>query len=229
MVSTAQTIMLAIIGFGILLGLFMFRKRARPIEPPTPTPDPQTPLPQNNPPIAFGPGLIGMTSDGARLGDVIHMDLRHRQAGCDSAGAPTFEYGAYDPDGEYLEYKIEVTGPDKQKDASALYSIFNEYGKNIGGKWLEPGHKDTFPIGIKNPMSGEKEVVALCSFVVGYTGREKPPQILSKACGPSPIPTPPPSLTDKIGSCFIRYWVRDKRLSTVQGRAIELSIYKGCQ
>ena len=159
------------------------------------------------------------------------MDLRHRTPGCDTSGHPTMEFGAYDADGDFLEYKIEVTGPVKglqDGDDSAQYSIFNEYGVNIGGKWLEPGNKNTFPIGIKNPMTQEKEVVALCSFVVGYTGAAKPPQILTKGCAPTPTP-PPPTLTDLIGDCTIRYWVRDKRMSTTQGRAIELAIYRGCQ
>ena len=227
MQGTIQAIAMAVIAGIAGIAVFLFGKKQKPDPTPDPTPDP---LPENNPPIAFGPGLPGHTSDFASMGEVIRLDFRHRVAGCDSSGDPTFEYGAYDPEGDYLEYRIVVSGP--MKDGSTKnYAVFNEYGHRIDGEWLKPGSKQTFPIGVKNPITGEKEPVALASFVVGYTEDAAPIHVM---CTGNAEPFDDSELDatlggdDILGECVIGYSVRDSRMKRAVGRNVRLKVLRPC-
>jgi hypothetical protein len=171
-------LILAVIVVGALI---VFGNRAtRPTPTPGPTPGP---LPVDNPPIVFAPGVLSWRSH-VTIGEAVSLDLRHRQAGCDAAGTPTLEYGAWDPDGKFLNYWLECDGPSSDGSARIPYGIFNNYGKRIDRRWLTPGSQDTFAVDRQNAYTETLEAVAQCKVFVGHNNPVA--DYAMKGCTPEP-------------------------------------------
>lgn len=196
-------IALAVIGIGIFF--FLFKGKKKQAEPPyTPNPSPPyTPI-QNLPPEVFPPMLVGEIDFGGQF----TIDLRHRVHGCDAGGAPLDETGAYDPDGDLLQYRVSVTGPDKD-GREIHYSIFTRAGKLVNDLWTPI---NLFPVVRKNRFDAtslemEQEVVLYC-----YAGSDSPTppggSVIAMGSCPPIIPPPekPPTL---LGEMTVMYEVRD--------------------
>jgi hypothetical protein len=128
---------LLILGVVAVLAFIFFANRAtKPKPAPTPGPD----LPKNNPPIACAPLLYGgVTSSTVFIGDPVKLDLRHRVHGCDANGAALDETGAYDPEGDVIEYAVKCTGPSPDGLSQIPYTVFNDQGAQIDSAWIKTG------------------------------------------------------------------------------------------
>ena len=208
-------IALAVIAAGILVFLFLSRKKQDPPYIPTPSPDP-TPV-NNLAPEVFPPFLAGEIDFGGQF----IIDLRHRMHGCDGGGAPTDESGAYDPNGDLLRYRVVVSGPDRDgKDIK--YSVFTREGQLVNDIWTPI---DLFPVVKKNHFDAmdtemEQEAVLYC-----YAGRdeETPPGgiIIAQGCNPPVID--PDESTTLLGKMTVMYEARDPQ-GRVRSAAIVVPI-----
>lgn len=123
-------------------------------------------------PVAYAPFVVGSPSYVSA--EQWEFDLRHRAHGCDAAGNPTSETGAWDPDGDPLEYRLEC-------DWSVFAVVMTEDGQGverINSRWVE------------FPRDDRGEQLALVYIWVGYEGREPlRPWISTQGCKPNPPPT----------------------------------------
>ena len=129
----------------LVVGFFIFVVRRKPDAPtqdggkkrenthvgPPPT--------KNPPPEALEPFIVGS----GEWGEKLTIDVRHRQQGCDSSGAPTGETGVYDPKHELLSYWFEVEGPNKNKD-TVQYAVFDRFGNRVDRRWLPNDYFDVY-------------------------------------------------------------------------------------
>jgi len=96
----------------LVIGFYVFVIRGRRSEPAPRKPPANGPDPAGSPPpLAFEPFVVG----NGQWGEHLRIDVRHRQHGCDAAGAPTSESGAYDPANERLEFWFVADGPDERQ------------------------------------------------------------------------------------------------------------------
>jgi len=104
---------------------------------------PPDPVPvTNNAPVLYPPTWTECdVSSGAKL----VLDFRYRYHGCDPNGQVTGVSGAYDPDGDDLEYRF-----------SCDWTIFNEDYDVLNDEWV------TFP------MDSTGEVQAIVCLFVGW-------------------------------------------------------------
>ena len=213
----SQVVVLMVIAGVILLVVLKANKGKTP--KPTPTPD----LPPNNPPVAHDPLLIDYAPLGLFLGDDIRLDLRHRVQGCDASGNATSETGAYDPEGDHLEYRVEAVGPVAAGVVAPL-AVWNMAGFRIDGQWVRNGSEVGFgyaPAGPGKPL----EVQALCRFTAGWSKSETPYPF--KGCAPVPEPQPIIDKT-KLGEVRFTYTVRDSKGLQVS-RSIFWPCYDNCK
>jgi len=132
-----------------------------PTEPPKP-PEPTT----NADPISLPP-FIASTSQSA--GAYVLIDVRHREHGCDSSGNPTSVTGAYDPDGDSMEYRFECA-----------WSVFDDAGEKINDEWV------TFPE--ETHPNGKTEQAAIVKLWIGWTEDSPLMPVAPQDCGPDPSP-----------------------------------------
>jgi hypothetical protein len=215
---------LLILGVVAVLAFIFFANRAtKPKPAPTPGPD----LPKNNPPIACAPLLYGgVTSSTVFIGDPVKLDLRHRVHGCDANGAALDETGAYDPEGDVIEYAVKCTGPSPDGLSQIPYTVFNDQGAQIDSAWIKNGDPRGFalaPAGPGKPI----EAQALVTFFVGRRETTTPYPFTAKGCDPAPTPTPIIDGT-KLGECVFAYTVRDSKGSTATN-AMVFTVYKNCK
>jgi len=170
---------------------------------PVPVPDPMpTPTP-NAPPVVHGPNIVGHT----QWGNKVIIDVRHRVHGCDASGAPSHETGAFDPDGDLLSFRFDVSGPNKDGE-EVVYAVFDDEGKRIDGTWLPA---DYFPVLRKNrtnpnDLTTEQEAVAFC--IIGYEEDDPPFPFGPMAC-PRPMPPPAPEPKKVLGEMTVVYQAKD--------------------
>lgn len=180
-----------------------------PVEPPViPDPPPVVidPLPVNAPPIAFEPIFTGTGS----WREFTTIDLRHRLHGCDSGGDWIWQTGAYDPDGDLLEYYVKATGPDNQGNTTT-YAIFDVDGNRVDGRWLPVDYFGLIPSNAFVAGSPpEQDAVVYC--FIGHSG-DTPLHPMSTVVGPAcdltPWPTPEEPTTTSFGTLRFIYSVRD--------------------
>jgi len=177
---------------------------------PEPIPDPPPvvvdPEPDNAPPITFEPLVLG--SGGWR--EITPIDLRLRLHGCDSTGLPLWKTGAFDPDGDLLEYWIQITGPNNV-GALVKYSVFDVDGNRIDGRWLPVDYFDMIPCNGFDANS-ELEQNALVYTFLGHTGDEPYHDIRvfgPLTCDPPGEDPPDPEDPPAFGTWLIVYSVRD--------------------
>ena len=128
---------------------------------------PPEPVVENTNPIAYAPLVVG-SSFTTRSHVVI--DVRYRTQGCDASGHPTGITGAYDPDGDAIEYRF-----------SCPWSVFKlGTSEKVNGEWV------TFPI-VTNPGS-VVEQNAVVELWIGWT-EDHPLMPTSPRCGPVIEPT----------------------------------------
>ncbi len=149
-----------IIGLAFLVSLAGCSPKPPPVSPPTPV--------ENQSPVAYPPFTTTMDfSSGSR----VDYDLRYRSHGCDTAGAPTNVTGAYDPDGDELEYRI-----------NCKWTVFDRARQKINGVWK------TFP------KDDRGEQIAIVTLFIGWAGDIAPYQFASKGLlgetAPGCHPTP---------------------------------------
>jgi hypothetical protein len=213
----AILVIVCVIGAAILLGPQVSKPK------PDPTP---TPLPKNNPPIACAPFLIGgVTSNTVFIGDAVKLDLRHRVHGCDTNGAATDETGAYDPEGDVVEYSVKCVGLSPDGLSVIPYTVFNEHGVQIDSAWIKNGDPKGFalaPAGPGKPI----EAQALVTFFVGRRDSSTPYPFTAKGC-PTPTPTPVPVDGTKLGECVFSYTVRDTKGATATASMV-FTVYTNC-
>jgi|GEM_PF-3049347 len=177
---------------------------------PTPEPDPihiaVDPPSDNAQPIAFEPLVLGS----GQWREVTPIDLRHRLHGCNSTGGPLWQTGAYDPDGDSLEYFIKVTGPD-DKGGWCAYSVFDKRGNRVDGRWIPADHFDTIPVNaFDSSLGSEPDVLVYC--FIGHDGDATPIQenVLSgMGCTPNPLTTTADPRLEELGVMRVTYLVRD--------------------
>jgi len=162
------TIKLTLFLIGLLCAFLLVNcgKKEQPPKPPEPPPV------VNTMPVAFEPFTVTCDFEsGAR----VDYDLRYREHGCDSSGAPISATGAWDPDGDELEYRV-----------TCEWTVFNQSRRKINRKWV------TFP------KDDKGEQMALVTLFVGWTRDEVPYPFAPKCaaggetatgCEPSPDPT----------------------------------------
>jgi hypothetical protein len=243
----AILVIVCVIGAAILLGPQVSKPK------PDPTP---TPLPKNNPPIACAPFLIGgVTSNTVFIGDAVKLDLRHRVHGCDANGAATDETGAYDPEGDVVEYSATCTGPSPDGLSVIPYTVYNEHGVQIDSAWIKNGDPKGFalaPAGPGKPI----EAQALVTFFIGRRDSSTPYPFAAKGCTPEPkdyvcpkcykkatlaVQQTPrcsecgtlmviamPVDGTKLGECIFSYTVRDTKGATATA-AMAFTVYKNCK
>lgn len=157
-------------------------------------------------PIAYKPFVMG--SGGWK--ELTSIDMRYRLHGCDSSGDPLWYTGTYDPDGDLLEYRIKVTGPDGQGE-EIEYSVFDKNGNRVDGRWLPANYFDTHPSNANDPNSPpEYEAVVYC--FTGHAGEATPEQravLSSKARKPPDGGTQSDPPLEELGLMRVLYWVRD--------------------
>jgi hypothetical protein len=196
-------------------------------QPSKPTEPVKPDLPKNNPPIARAPFLYGgVSSSTVYIGDAVKLDLRHRVHGCDASGASTNETGAYDPEGDVLEYAVSCKGPSADGQTQIPYTVFNDQGAQIDGAWIQNGNPRGFalaPAGPGKPI----EAQALVTFFIGRRETTTPYPFTAKGCDPAPTPTP---IIDgsKLGECVFSYTVRDKKGATATN-AMVFTVYSNCK
>jgi hypothetical protein len=215
---------LLILGVVAVLAFIFFANRAtKPKPAPTPGPD----LPKNNPPIACAPLLYGgVTSSTVFIGDPVKLDLRHRVHGCDANGAALDETGAYDPEGDVIEYAVKCTGPSPDGLSQIPYTVFNDQGAQIDSAWIKNGDPRGFalaPAGPGKPI----EAQALVTFFVGRRETTTPYPFTAKGCDPAPTPTPIIDGT-KLGECVFSYTARDSK-GSIATNAMVFTVYKNCK
>ena len=180
-----------------------------PVDPPAiPDPPPVVidPLPVNAAPLAFEPFVTGTGA----WRELTGLDLRHRLHGCNSSGDWIWQTGAYDPDGDLLEYSIKVTGPNNQGNTTA-YAVFDVDGNRIDGRWLPVEYFDLIASNRNDPNSPvEQDAVVYC--FIGHS--EDAPlhpmsTVIGPACEPIPWPTQGEPTTTSFGTLRIIYSVRD--------------------
>ena len=131
----------------IVMALVGCGPKAPPIPPPVP--------PENQSPIAYPPFTTTMDfSSGAR----VDYDLRYRSHGCDASGAPTSVTGAYDLDGDELEYRVDCK-----------WTVFNQARHKINGVW------GAFP------KDDRGEQIAIVTLFIGWEG-DSPPYPFGPKC-----------------------------------------------
>jgi len=215
---------LLILGAVALVAFIFFANRAtkpKPIEPVKPD------LPKNNPPVACAPLLYGgVPGNTVYIGDGVKLDLRHRVHGCDANGASTNETGAYDPEGDVVEYAVKCTGPSSDGTSQIPYTVFNAQGNQIDGDWVRNGDPRGFalaPAGPGKPI----EAQALVTFFIGRRETTTPYPFTAKGCDPAPTPAP---IVDgsKLGECVFSYTVRDSK-GSIASNAMVFTVYKNCK
>lgn len=164
------------------------------------------PLPPNAEPVADKP-LIFSTNG---WNEPTSIDLRYRAHGCDSSGDPIWYTGAYDPDGDLLEYHIKVTGPDANGNTIA-YSLFDKDGNRVDNRWLPANYFDLVLSNVNDPSS-ELEQDAIVYCVIGHGG-ESPLYPMSKPgfpeCDPPAQIVAGQPRMKQIGVMRVMYFVRD--------------------
>ena len=214
---------LLILGAVALVAFIFFANRAT---KPKPNPDPKPDLPKNNPPVARAPFLYGgVSSSTTYIGDAVKLDLRHRVHGCDASGAATDETGAYDPEGDVIEYAVKCEGPSPDGLSRIPYTVFNEQGAQIDGDWVKNGDPRGFalaPAGPGKPI----EAQALVTFFIGRRETTTPYPFTAKGCDPAPTPTPVIDHT-KLGECVFAYTARDKKGATATASMV-FTVYTNC-
>lgn len=215
--EVAILVLVAIIAAVVILSR---GQKAEPIEPVKPD------LPKNNPPVAHEPLVIGAESASVFIGDPIRLDLRHRVHGCDANGQPMTETGAYDPEGDILEYRVACHGAGRD-GAQIPYSVFNSQGVKIDTDWIKNGDPHGFALAPKGPYDATLEPQAIVTFFVGHRGVVTPYPFTAKACDPAPTPEP---VVDKakLGECKFVYTVRDTKGQEASGSRIWV-VYDGCK
>jgi len=189
----------------------------------TPTPGP---LPVDNPPVIFEPFVTGIDSEAVYIQDGVKIDMRHRIHGCDTNGTPVEETGAYDPDGDLLEYKVECVGPNGDGTAQIHYTLWTESGTALTDGWIPNGSAQGFAIAPAGPGKPD-EVQAICRFIAGWNKTETPYPFAPKCCPPAPTPQPVIDKT-KLGEVRFTYSVRDTKLNVVS-KSIVWPCYKNCK
>lgn len=120
---------------------------------------------------AFIPGDPSFVS-----GDLVRFDLRYREHGCDSGGAPTWATGAWDPDGDPLEYRV-----------TCEWSVYTATYEKVNDQWI------TFP------EDDRGEQLALVTIIIGWQGEIPPypfgtqdeePNLAAMGCDPGVQQTP---------------------------------------
>jgi len=128
----------------------LFKKKPTPVVP--------TPGPTNRGPIAYEPFTTALAfSAGAR----IDLDLRYREHGCNAAGKATGVTGAWDPDGDKLEYAFDCP-----------WTVFDQARNPIpNGHWIQ------------FPLDDRGEQKALVTVFIGHTESNPPYPFGPKGCG----------------------------------------------
>jgi len=135
-----------------------------------PPDDPGEDIPSANAaPIVYSPFFAG--DPGYTSGARWDGDVRWRAHGCDAAGFPIGQTGAYDPDGDELEYKFECVW-----SIFALVEGEPLQTRRINGEW------------VKFPVDDRGEQRALVFFYAGYAGDHPPLPIGPMSCHPTPPP-----------------------------------------
>jgi len=155
----AQIIVLCLIGLGLALLIISCDNDPKPPEPP---------IVENANPVAYTPLIV---SSSFTTRSHILADVRYRKQGCDASGHPTSVTGAYDPDGDSLEYRF-----------ACPWSVF-KLGTNekINDQWV------TFPI-VVNPSS-VIEQDAQVEFWIEWTN-DYPLMPTAPQCEPNPYIEP---------------------------------------
>lgn len=194
----------------LVIGLFtLFSGSGPPVVPipaPAPEPPPVVTPTENTPPIALMPFVMGS----AQWRQLTSIDLRHRFHGCDTDGNPTSQSGAFDPDGDLLEFRVTAGGPDADGEPTA-YAIFDDDGNRIDGRWLPTDYFPVYPSDRTDPDSPlEQEAVVYC--IIGCSDSSPPFVIVKRVlprCDPTPVPPDPVTPIEPFGTFRIRYQVRD--------------------
>jgi len=122
------------------------------------------------------------------------LDLRRRYHGCSNSGQPQWATGAFDPDGDELDYMI----------VACPFPVFNQKNELIKtGEWFRFPKDDT----------GEQHAVA--TFFVGRTDTEPPYPFAPKSCCDAVVsggyPDQPESCGDRPDPIVFTYAVRDSK------------------
>jgi len=179
----------------------------------------------NAPPEAHPPFVQG----NGEWGEIMKIDVRYREHGCDAGGAPTLVTGVFDPDNELLEFWFEVVGPNR--DGQTIpYAVSDNIGRRVDGKWLP---REYFPVCYRNrnDPTSPPEQNALVSCFVGHTADKAPiPMGTSMACGCKgnceEVYLPEQDLGKKLGDMRITYKARDPHGEEVR-QDILFPIYSG--
>ena len=123
------------------------------------------PPPTNQLPLAYMPFVA---SADYSVGGRVVLDLRYRTHGCDAGGNPTSVTGAWDPDGDPLEYRI-----------TCKWSVFDVEDRRVNGEWV------TF----RKDDRGEQE--AVLQLWIGWQEDAPKHPISPVSCGPGPLPPEP--------------------------------------
>ncbi|MCE5190930.1 MAG: hypothetical protein LLG08_04105 [Actinomycetia bacterium] len=183
-------------------------------------------LPKNNPPVAHEPLVVGAESASLFIGDPVKLDLRHRVHGCDANGNPLTETGAYDPEGDVLEYMVKCEGAGR--DGTLIpYSVFSDRGVKVDTAWIKNGDPHGFALAPKGPYDQTLEPQAIVTFFVGWRDAATPYPFTPKGCDPAPAPEPIIDKT-KLGECRFTYTVRDTKGHEASGSRI-WTVYDGCR
>ena len=118
----------------------------------------------NQIPVVYPP-LVVATSLTTR--SPVTIDVRYRVQGCDASGASTGVTGAFDPDGDLLEYRF-----------GCRWSVFEKGGdERINGRWV------TFPTET-NP-NGVTEQRAIVELWVGWVETTPLMPVSPQSCEPA--------------------------------------------
>jgi len=212
----------------LVIGFFVFVVRKRPAEKefgpvgPMPVQEKESPpVTLNAPPEAHPPFVQG----NGEWGEIMKIDVRYREHGCDSAGAPTLVTGVYDPDNELLEFWFEAVGPTRD-GAMTPYAVFDLTGRRVDGRWLP---RDYFPVYFKNrnDPTSPTEQNALVRCFVGHAGDTAPiPMGTSMGCGGNTNVVPPHDPGKKLGDMKITYKARDPHGQEAE-TAVLFPVYTG--
>ena len=200
----------------LVIGFYVFVIRGRRSEPAPRKPPANGPDPAGSPPpLAFEPFVVG----NGQWGEHLRIDVRHRQHGCDAAGAPTSESGAYDPANERLEFWFEADGPD-ENGKDVRYTVFDAAGERIDRRWLSRDFFDVYHRDRRDPTSPTEQNAVVDCFI-GHTADQPPfPMATAMGCGCRPPGDRlQPDLGEQLGTMQILYKVRDpKGQQAVGGR-----------
>lgn len=177
----------------------------------------------NAAPEALEPFIVG----NGEWNEKLTIDVRHRQHGCDSSGAPTSETGVYDPDHELLEYWFEVEGPNQNGD-TIPYAVYNRRGERIDRRWLPTDTFEVYYRDRRDPSSPTEQNAVVYCFV-GHNKDEPPfPMVANMDCNrrPGGESRLPPDLGKPLGVMKILYKARDPK-GQVDGNGVGVRVYSG--